>query len=298
MLEDRLAGHPIMSERSSDLPVRIIRPHEGLDAFKDAIVSSIRDFPKARALAWRMLLRDVRATYRQSLLGYLWMFLPPLATTFIWVFLNQQQLVSIDSGDVPFPIFVLTGNILWAAFNGAVMSMLSIFGASRGMLSKVNFPHESLAMTAWGKSALDGFVPAFLLIPALAYYGVDLAPQMLLFPLGLLGILFIGGAIGLLFVPISALYMDVGRAIQLGLRLGFFLTPVIYPLPSEGWARSLLLWNPVTSPLVTSRTWLVGSGPDLLPQTLAVLSLSVLVTAVALVAFKIAMPHLIERLSS
>jgi ABC-type polysaccharide/polyol phosphate export permease len=49
--------------------VRVITPHNGLVAFTHAIRSLGADFTQSRALAWRMLLRDTRAMYRQSLLG-------------------------------------------------------------------------------------------------------------------------------------------------------------------------------------------------------------------------------------
>ena len=73
----------------------------------------VRDWPFTRGLAWRMFLRDTRATYRQSFLGYFWLLLPALANTLVWVFLNGAKVVNIDSGDVPYPLFVFTGTVLW-----------------------------------------------------------------------------------------------------------------------------------------------------------------------------------------
>ena len=62
-----------------------------------------------------MFVRDTKAAYRQSLLGYLWIILPPGANTLVWVFLNSQNIVKIDSGAVPYALFVLTGTVLWGA---------------------------------------------------------------------------------------------------------------------------------------------------------------------------------------
>ena len=282
----------------SELPVRVITPHEGAEAFSYAITSFIRDFPQSRALAWRMLLRDTRAMYRQSLLGYVWLVLPPLATVLVWVFLNNQNLVNIETGDVPYPVFVLTGTVLWTAFNSSVMAMQGIMGDARSTLSKVNFPHEALVMSAFGKSLLNSIVPVFLLIPALIIYGINTSFSMLLFPIGFLVIILLGCAIGLIFVPIGALYGDVGRGIQLVLRFGFFVTPVIYALPDSGISRTLLLWNPVTAPLVSSRSWLIGGEAPLVMEMISVGAISLLLLGVAMIAFKVVMPHLIERLNT
>jgi len=258
----------------------------------------IHDFPQSRRLAWRMFVRDTRAMYRQSLLGYVWLFLPPIATVIVWVLLNKQGLVTIDTGEVPYPLFVITGTVLWAAFNSSVMAMQGIIGSARGMLSKINFPHESLIMAAFAKGLLDSAIPALLLIPALVIYGVVPEFSALLFPIGYLVTLLLGCAVGLIFVPIGALYGDVGRAIQLGLRFGFFVTPVIYALPGNGFTRTLLLWNPVTAPLVTSRSWLVGGETVLMMQTLLVLVGSLILLVIGTIMFKVVMPHLIERLNS
>lgn len=245
-----------------------------------------------------MLLRDTRAMYRQSLLGYVWLFLPPLATVLVWVLLNSSSLVNIESGEVPYPLFVITGTVLWTAFNASVMAMQEIMGSARSMLSKINFPHEALIMTAFGKALLNSVIPALLLVPAIFIYGGGLHASALLFPLGFLTLILLGCAVGLLFVPIGALYGDVGRAIQLALRFGFFVTPVIYALPESGLTRTLLLWNPVTAPLVSSRSWLVGGESMMAMETALVFAVSLVLLIVATIMFKVVMPHLIERLNS
>jgi lipopolysaccharide transport system permease protein len=178
------------------------------------------------------------------------------------------------------------------------MAMQEIMGSARSMLSKVNFPHEALIMTAFGKALLNSAIPALLVIPALLIYDVSPGMTALLFPLGFLVLVVLGCAVGLLFVPIGALYGDVGRAIQLALRFGFFVTPVIYALPDGGLTRTLLLWNPVTAPLVTSRSWLVGGESLLLAEMVVVFVVSLALLILATIMFKVVMPHLIERLNS
>ena len=282
----------------SELPVRVIVPHSGLDGFRYALRSLFTGFPQARELAWRFFLRDTRASHRQSLLGYFWLVFPPLVNTLVWVMLNKSDVIRIDSGAVPYPLFVLAGTVLWTAFNGAIVASMGVVGEARGVLAKVNFPHESLVYTAFLKSLVDAAIPAVLLLPALWIYHVPLQAAALLFPVSLIAALLLGLALGLILVPIASLYADVGRAVQLALRFGFFVTPVIFPLPAAGLARSFMCLNPLTPILVSGRTWLAGSG-EAMPMTfVAVLAGSVLLAAAGLLFFKVAMPHLIERLSS
>ena len=280
------------------LQERIITPHNGIEAFTDASRSMVRDWPFTRGLAWRMFLRDTRATYRQSFLGYFWLLLPALANTLVWVFLNGAKVVNIDSGDVPYPLFVFTGTVLWTAFNGSLVGAMSIIEEARGTLAKVNFPHESLILTAFGKSLLNTAATAIFVIPFLFLYHVEFRTTMLLFPLGMLATMLCGTALGLIVVPFAALFSDLGRAIHLGLRFGFFLTPVIFPVPKSGWGHQLMVLNPATSLFVTSRSWLIGGEPPMYLAFSLVVFASVILLTLGVVMLKVALPHIIERISA
>lgn len=281
----------------TELPERIITPHNGLDAFKDAVTSLVRDWPFARDLAWRMFLRDTRATYRQSFLGYVWLLLPALANTLVWVFLNGANVVNIDSGDVPYPLFVFTGTVLWTAFNGSLVGAMGIIDEARGTLSKVNFPHESLVLSAFGKSLLNTAATAIFIVPFLLLYHVEFRTTMFLFPLGILATMLCGTAMGLIVIPFTALFSDFGRAIHLGLRFAFFLTPVIFPVPQSGWGYRLMIVNPATSLFVTSRSWLIGGEPPMYLAFGIVTASSVLLLLAAVITLKVSLPHIIERIS-
>ncbi|GHB92105.1 hypothetical protein GCM10007047_03900 [Cerasicoccus arenae] len=249
-------------------------------------------------LATRMFIRDMRAMYRQSILGYIWIFLPPIANTLIWVYLNSQDVIKVDTGGISYPAFVLTGNLLWTAFNATLTSMLNTVNESRALLSKINFPHEALLLTALGKSAVNAMLPLVILIPVLPFYVNEFHATMLLFPLGVIVMILFGATIAILLLPIATLYGDVSRGVQLILKFGFFVTPVVYPLPAAGLAKFISDVNPVTPLLVTSRSWLLGEGPIMLQPFILLSIITLIALCFAILAYKIAVPYLIERLSS
>lgn len=84
---------------------------------------------------------------------------------------------------------------------------------------------------------------------------------------------------------------------QLVLRFGIFLTPVIFPLPPTGTARRLMLLNPATPIVATGRAWLTGSGDEIPIAFLLVVAASLALLGMGLLIYKVALPHLIERLS-
>ena len=78
--------------------IRVYSP-EPLLGHPVVLVRSIaRDLLAARELAWRLFVRDLSAQYRQTFLGYIWVFLPPLAASLTFIFLNSQGIVRIVLG--------------------------------------------------------------------------------------------------------------------------------------------------------------------------------------------------------
>jgi lipopolysaccharide transport system permease protein len=244
-----------------------------------------------------MFVRDTKAMFRGSFLGWFWLLLPALANTLVWVFLSGSNVIQIDAGSTPYPLFVFVGTLLWTAFNGSLVAGLGVIDEAKGTLAKVNFPHEALVLTALGKSCLNTAATAVALVPFLILYPVTPRAEMLLFLPGLAATTLTGLAIGLIFVPISALVSDLSRLIHLGLRFAFFLTPVIFPLPASGFSRTIMLLNPATSLIVSSRSWITGGEAPLVSHFLIVSGTGLLVLTVGLITLKVALPHIIERLS-
>jgi ABC-type polysaccharide/polyol phosphate export permease len=135
------------------------------------------------------------------------------------------------------------------------------------------------------------------LVPFLVIYPVTLRAEMLLFLPGVVATSLCGLALGVIFVPLAALISDLSRGIHLGLRFAFFLTPVIFPLPASGTGRLIMLLNPATSLVVTSRSWLLGGELAMPWAFISVLLGGVVLLGMGIIALKVALPHLIERLS-
>jgi len=117
----------------------VYTPDSELLSFGKLLRDMGRDLLASRELAWRLLVRNISAQYRQSFLGYFWAFIPPLFTTLIWVFLSSQKILDVGDTGMPYPLFVLTGTVLWQTFADALDSPLKIVSESKSMLAKINF---------------------------------------------------------------------------------------------------------------------------------------------------------------
>lgn len=248
-------------------------------------------------VAWRLFLHNLRAGYRQSRLGYFWLLLPPLATTATWVYLNAARILDIGPTGAPYPVYVLTGTVLWQVFAEALQSPLQRLSAARNILTKSKVPHEALLLAGILEVLFNFSVRFLVALPVLMWFETPLHASLFLAPLGVASLLLLGFSIGLLLTPTGLLYQDVSRGLSLIVGFWFFLTPVIYP-PNARWAASLPgMLNPVTPLLLKTRAWITREDAPATSGFLSVFCLSLLCLCVAWLCYRLAKPHLIARLS-
>ena len=256
------------------------------------------DLTASRELAWRLLVRNVSARYRQTALGYLWVCLPPIVTTAVFVYLRSSSLLEVGDTGVPYAVFVLAGTVLWQAFVDALHSPIQMMGQSKSMLIKLNFPREALILAGAAEVLLNSSVRFVLLAAALLWFGVGVSATALLLPLGVLVLVAMGLGIGVLLTPLALLYRDVEQGLVVALTLWMFVTPVLYPAPAA-WPGSLTVHlNPVGPVLDTTRAWLLTGSPAHIEGFLWVAVGTTLLLLCGWGLLRLAFPVLIERLGA
>ncbi len=280
----------------SPLPVRVYSPESALRRPGELFREMFRDLWSSRELAWRLFVRDISARYRQSLLGYVWAFLPPIASTLTFVILNRSGILRGGDERIPYPLFVIIGTLLWQIFADAVNNPITTVTAAKPMLSKINFPREAILLSSLLQVMFNFAIRAVLLIPAFAYYGLLPARTVPLALLGAGSLLCLGFMIGVMLTPIGLLYVDIGNALGVGLSFWMLVTPVIYAPPSAGVLAVLTKFNPVSPLVVTTREWLVvGSAGQVWPM-LAISGGALVLLFAAWLLYRLAMPILVERM--
>jgi len=257
-----------------------------------------RDLAAGRELAWRLTVRDISAQYRQAFLGILWAFILPMANTIAWIFLNSSGVVKISDTVLPYPAYVFSGTMLWAIFMDALNAPLQQAKAAKSILTKLNFPREALIVSGIYQTLFNAVIKIVLLLGALVWFGIHPGRGLLLFPFGILSLVLVGTALGLLITPVGMLYSDIGRALPLLMQFLMFVTPVVFPMPEEGWSATLFAINPLTPVILSTRDWLTGFTPDYLGYFLLVNVAAVILLLVVWGIYRLAMPILIERMSA
>ena len=150
----------------------------GLAAWREMVAEMV----DSRELTWRLFLRDFSARYRQSVLGYVWAILPALVTTATFTWLNRSHVLPIAGTTLPYPVFVLLGMTVWQLFaSGLTNATNSLVGAS-ALITKINFPRETLVISAYGQAIFEFGIRIFLLAAAFAIYRVTPCWTVVLIP--------------------------------------------------------------------------------------------------------------------
>lgn len=256
------------------------------------------DLAASRALAWRLFLRNISASYRQTLLGYAWAILTPLAGVAAFLYLRQSGVISVSNTDVPYALFLLSGLILWQTFTDALNTPLRMVNQSRAMLTRINFPREALILAGVAEVLFNFAIRAILLVPLYFWFQLSPSASVLLVPVGLAVLVCTGLAVGMVLLPLSILYQDVERALAAITPLWMFLTPVFYAPPGDWPGALIMAVNPVSPVLDTVRAWLLADTAPHLQGFAFTGAGAFLLLLTGWTLYRLALPLLIERMSA
>jgi lipopolysaccharide transport system permease protein len=209
-----------------------------------------------RTLVWRTL----RVRYQQTVIGVAWALLQPALLVFVFTIIFGR-LAAIPTNGQPYPIFVLSGLLIWLfvaqAFGQAAISMV----ANAHLITRIYFPRIILLLTVITAALVDFLCAFVLLILMMIWYGITPSVGAFVFvPMMVLAVATVFG-LSLWVSALNVPYRDVGLLLPFLVQLWMFLSPVIYPstlLPEK--YQFLYALNPIVVVIDTSR-WAFAAGP-------------------------------------
>jgi len=284
------------TQPTSSLPVTVYSAESPLAHPGKLVKEIFSDIWRCRELTWILFTRDLKAQYRQSYFGYIWLFVPVISTTIIWMFLSNTRVIQVAETPIPYPAYVMLGTMIWGVFTSAVNQPLASFQAGQSVFMKLKVPPEAFILAGMSKIVFETLIRMIVLVPVFIALKIVPASTFWLFPFGLAAAVIVGAAIGFLMIPLGSLYSDVSRLVGTAMGFGMYLTPVVYPPPKSGWAATLIEWNPITSIVMVTRDWLtIGHSSYFNPFCITTL-ISAFVLFLAIIIFRVVLPHLIERM--
>lgn len=255
-------------------PVHVIQPTPGFAGV------NLRELWRYRELVLFFTWRNILVRYKQTLLGFAWAVLQPVA---LMVVLNIFffRLGNVPSNGVPAPVFLYAGLLPWTFFATSMAQSSTSLVGSANLLSKVYFPRLALPIATVLAALVDFLIASLVLVGLMLYYGVTprgvaigLVPGLVLL------VLVTALGVALWLSALNVTYRDVQYVVPFLTQLWFFST-VIYPtsLLSDPW-RSVVGLNPMAGVVEGFRWALVSTerSPGLMMPISAASAVVLLVT--------------------
>ena len=174
-----------------------------------------------------LTLREIKARYKQSFLGFFWIILNPFFQMIIMSFIFSQ-VMKMQYMKIPYPIFLYSGLLPWLFFGNSLSHSMSSLVQSSSLIKKIYFPREALIISTIVAKLFDFALASIVFILLMIFFQVKVSPIILLFfPIFFIQLIFTT-ALSLLLSMGNLLYRDVQYLFDLVLNLWFYMTPIIY----------------------------------------------------------------------
>jgi lipopolysaccharide transport system permease protein len=216
-------------------------------------------------LLFLLVKRDFISYYKQTILGPLWFFIQPLFTTIIYSFVFGG-LANISTDGLPQPLFYMTGITAWNYFSECVTKTSTVFKDNSNIFGKVYFPRLIMPLSIIISNLIKFGIQVLLLFVLMSYFFLNGANfhftwAIVLIPLLVLLLAFLGLGFGLIVTALTTKYRDLSFLVTFGTQLLMYTTTVIYPLSSApDRYRFIIELNPMTGIIECFRLALLGQG--------------------------------------
>lgn len=204
-----------------------------------------RELVAHRELLWELSTREIKVRYKQTMLGTAWALFTPLVMMLIFTQIFSR-VAKVDTGSIPYPIFVYCGLLPWQFFAGSLKGSVDCLTRNRLLVTKIYMPREVFPISQVLSSFVDFLIASVVLAGMMAWYGI--APSATIFFLPIIIGVQIALTVGLalLLSMANLFYRDVKYIFEVVLLMWMFATSVIYPIHLTGAGTWLLALNPMT----------------------------------------------------
>ena len=226
------------------------------------MIEQLRRIWHRRELLRYLVKLQMKAEKKNKVLGFAWSFLDPLLLLIVYIVLVSYI---FGRGGPQFPILLFIALISWRWFTSSLTRSVTSVTSKLGIIQSVRFPLAILPLSGIIIGFFDWLFGFAILVPMLFIFEASFSVNILWLPVLLL-IEFIGtvGAC-LIFAVVGTYLSDLGNILQFLIRLGFYLSPILYTvgeiMGSESLTRLYMLGNPFAGLLESYKNVVVHGLP-------------------------------------
>lgn len=233
---------------------------------------------------------DFKIRYKGSALGYLWTLLRPLAL-FAVMYVVFIHFLKFGANEPHFAVSLLLGIILWNYFIEVTTNGMSAIVSKGDLMRKLSFPRYVVVVAGSFSAFINLLINLVVVLILIFINGVDITPRIFLAIPFIVELFIFSLSIAFLLAALYVKLRDINYVWELLLQVGFYATPIFYPLSEvakfSAEAAKFILLNPmaqiiqdvrnvVISPTIPTTWSAFDGGPiALIPPLMVVLSLFV-----------------------
>lgn len=191
------------------------------------LVARLGELWRYRELVRNLVGRDLKARYKNSVLGFVWSLLNPLLMMAVFTVVFT---VMLPTGIEKFPVFILCGILPWNWFSGSVGQAVHSIVGNANLVKKVYFPREVLPLSLVLSNGINFLLALLVLFPVLWLFHTPLTPWILVLPVLIVVQLIFTLGVALIVAALNVFFRDTSVIIEVVLQAWFFLTPVVYDM--------------------------------------------------------------------
>lgn len=243
---------------------------------QERVGNSLRELWQNRAMLGHLVRRDLKARYKDSVLGVFWSLVRPLTQLLIY-YLVLGKFLGAERGISDFAIYIFVGLTAYGLFSEIVSSGSSAVVDNSGLVKKVYFPREILPLASVGSALVNFGMQLVILALAMIVLRGFPNPSNLhyLIPAFVLVLAF-ATALAFVLSAMNVYLRDVQYLVEVGTMILMWASPIVYSwdmvhgILGEGPLLTAYTLNPLTVAVLGFQRalWGAGSDPSLFPGNL------------------------------
>jgi len=255
-----------------------------ISAQRKSIAETLYEIYLWRELVQFLVWRDLKVRYSQTYVGLAWIVIQPLVSLILFSGIFGK-FMKIPSDGLPYPVFVVSGLVLWNFFANGMTNAASSLVNNANLVTKSYFARLAIPIAAILSSLVDFLIALVFAVIVVRYFQTPLSPKMLIV-IPLVGVTFLAACgAGFLLAAVNVIYRDVKHIVPFLAQAWFFASPVIYStnLLPPGY-RMVMALNPMAG-VIEGMHWSLGTTNDPWPMIGIAALVSVALFAIGILVF-------------
>jgi lipopolysaccharide transport system permease protein len=196
-----------------------------------------------------------------------------------------------------YQLFLLQGIIMWSFFTRSTSGSLYALKFKAQLIKKVYFPRDILVISSCITALLMSFFESIIFLAFLLFFMIPLSLNILYLPIVIFLYFIIALGTSLVLSALNVYYNDIQYIWALVLQVGFFATPVIYPLNVfPPYLQKILSYNPLAQVIFLGRDVTLYSKEPNLASFVFVIFIALILLGIGYAIFLRLEPKFAEEL--